>query len=56
MGFEKLAPHDMRRTCVKLCRQRGGDLDQIKIPAKTCVNSDHRAVFGSEAGLNLSGE
>jgi integrase len=26
MGLEKLAPHDMRRTCAKLCRKRGGDL------------------------------
>jgi integrase len=30
MGLEKLAPHDMRRTCAKLCRKRGGDLEQIK--------------------------
>jgi site-specific recombinase XerD len=30
MGFEKLAPNDMRRTYTKLCRKRGGDLEQIK--------------------------
>jgi integrase len=30
MGLEKLAPHDMRRTCAKLGRKRGGDLEQIK--------------------------
>jgi integrase len=30
MGIEKLAPHDMRRTCAKLCRKRGDDLEQIK--------------------------
>jgi integrase len=30
MGLEKPAPHDMRRTCAKLCRKRGGDLEQIK--------------------------
>ena len=30
MGLENLAPHDMRRTCAKLCRKRGGDLEQIK--------------------------
>jgi integrase len=23
-------PHDMRRTFAKLCRKRGGDLEQIK--------------------------
>ena len=26
----KLAPHDMRRTCAKLCRAAGGDLEQIQ--------------------------
>jgi site-specific recombinase XerD len=26
----KLAPHDMRRTCAKLCRESGGDLEQIQ--------------------------
>jgi integrase len=29
MGLEKLAPHDMCRTCAKLCRKRGGDIEQI---------------------------
>jgi integrase len=30
-GFvDKLAPHDMRRTCAKLCRDSGGDLEQIQ--------------------------
>ena len=28
MGLEKLAPHDMRRTCAKLCRKRGGEVVQ----------------------------
>jgi integrase len=27
---DKLAPHDMRRTCAKLCRESGGDLEQIQ--------------------------
>jgi len=29
-GIEKLAPHDLRRTCVRLCRLAGGELDQIQ--------------------------
>ena len=28
----KLAPHDLRRTCAKLCRKAGGDLEQIQLP------------------------
>jgi len=27
---DPLAPHDMRRTCAKLCRAAGGDLEQIQ--------------------------
>lgn len=27
----KLAPHDLRRTCDKLCRKAGGDLEQIQM-------------------------
>jgi hypothetical protein len=38
---------------VKLCRKRGGDLEQIKIPAGPRVDSDHQAVFRCGAGLHL---
>ena len=27
----KLGPHDLRRTCAKLCRGSGGDLEQIQL-------------------------
>ena len=30
MGIENFGAHDLRRTCAKLCRSRGGDLEQIK--------------------------
>jgi integrase len=29
-SIEKLAPHDLRRTCARLCRLAGGELDQIQ--------------------------
>ena len=29
-GIDKLAPHDLRRTCARLCHQAGGELDQIQ--------------------------
>jgi integrase len=29
-GIEKLAPHDLRRTCARLCHVAGGELDQIQ--------------------------
>ncbi len=28
--IEKFAPHDLRRTCARLCHQAGGELDQIQ--------------------------
>ena len=29
-GIPKLAPHDLRRTCARLCHARGGELEQIQ--------------------------
>lgn len=31
IGIQKLTPHDLRRTCAKLCRAAGGDLEQIQL-------------------------
>jgi Phage integrase family len=28
--LEKLAPHDLRRTCARLCHESGGELEQIQ--------------------------
>lgn len=30
-AIEKLAPHDVRRTCARLCHLAGGELDQIQL-------------------------
>ena len=30
IGIENFGAHDLRRTCAKLCRKAGGDLEQIK--------------------------
>ena len=29
-GIARLAPHDLRRTCARLCHLAGGELDQIE--------------------------
>lgn len=31
IGIPGLAPHDLRRTCAKLCRSAGGELEQIQM-------------------------
>jgi len=30
IGIAKLAPHDLRRTCARLCHASGGELEQIQ--------------------------
>jgi integrase len=30
IGVAKLAPHDLRRTCARLCHASGGGLEQIQ--------------------------
>ena len=29
-GLPTVAPHDLRRTCARLCHQAGGELEQIQ--------------------------
>jgi hypothetical protein len=29
-GLEQIAPHDLRRTCAKLCHSNGGEIEQIQ--------------------------
>jgi integrase len=29
-GISHLGPHDLRRTCAKLCRKAGGELEQVQ--------------------------
>jgi integrase len=31
IGVQKFGPHDLRRTCARLCRDKGGDLEQIQM-------------------------
>jgi site-specific recombinase XerD len=31
IGIQKLAPHDLRRTCARLCQASGGELEQIQM-------------------------
>jgi hypothetical protein len=33
--IDKLAPHDLRRTCARLCHLAGGELDQIQFLSAT---------------------
>jgi len=52
---DKLAPHDMR-SCAKLCRESGGDLEQIQFLLGHCLHPDHRAISGIAAESEGSGQ
>ena len=42
-GFGTVAPHDLRRTCARLCHQAGGELEQIQfLLGHVCVQTTER--------------
>jgi integrase len=42
-GVPGIAPHDLRRTCAKLCRAAGGELEQIQmLPGHASVRPTER--------------
>jgi integrase len=47
-AIEKLSPHDLRRTCVRLCHSTGGELEQIQFLL------GHRSVETTERYLGSS--
>jgi integrase len=48
IGIERFGAHDLRRTCAKLCRKNGGDLEQIKfLLGHSSINTTER-YLGSE--------
>jgi len=45
IGIPGIAPHDARRTCAKLCRAAGGQLEQIQLlPGHASVQTTERCL------------
>jgi hypothetical protein len=50
-SIDKLAPHDLRRTCARLCHLAGGELDQtqfllgLSVPCSASARCPHRRDF-----------
>jgi integrase len=43
IGVSKLAPRDLRRSCARLCRAAGGELEQIQfLPGHVSVQTTER--------------
>ena len=40
-GLENVAPHDLRRTCARLCHESGGELEQIQFLLGPCERPNH---------------
>ena len=50
----KLAPHDLRRTCAKLCRKAGGDLEQIQLLLGHASVQTTERYLGTEQNLTVA--
>ena len=52
IGVAKLAPHDLRRTCARLCHASGGELEQIQfLLGHVSVHTTERC-FGANSGFD----
>jgi integrase len=50
LGFTGLAPHDLRRSCAKLCHSAGGELDQIQFYLDTCLCKQPNVISAVSSG------
>jgi integrase len=54
IGIERFGAHDLRRTCAKLCRKNGGDLEQIKfLLGHSSIQTTER-YLGSEQDIKIA--
>jgi integrase len=54
IGIEHLGAHDLRRTCAKLCRKNGGNLEQIKFLLGHASIQTTERYLGSEQELAVA--
>lgn len=50
----KLSPHDLRRTCAKLCCKAGGDLEQIQMLLGHASIQTTERYLGTEQNLTTA--
>ena len=55
-GIEKLAPHDLRRTCARLCHLAGGELRSDSIPAGPRLDPDDGALPWLQTATTMRGQ
>jgi integrase len=54
IGIEHFGAHDLRRTCAKLCRKAGGDLEQIKFLLGHSSIQTTECYLGSEQEIAIA--
>jgi integrase len=54
-GIEKLAPHDLRRSCARLCHLAGGELDQIPFLLRHISIQTTERYLGCKQKLRFAG-
>jgi hypothetical protein len=52
IGVAKLAPHDLRRTCARLCHASGGELEQIQVLLGPFRFKRRSATLGTNSGFD----
>jgi site-specific recombinase XerD len=52
IGLVKLAPHDLRRTCARLCHASGGELEQIQFPFGARFGANDGAILAASSGFD----
>src|SRR5947199_3579749 len=50
IGVAKLAPHDLRRTCARLCHASGGELEQIQFLLGMCQSKRPSVIWAASNG------
>lgn len=56
VGLQHIAPHDLRRTCAKLCHSNGGELEQIQFLLGSCFGANDGALSRVQTESRPSGE
>jgi integrase len=54
IGIERFGAHDLRRTCAKLCRKNGGNIEQIKFLLGHSFIQTTERYLGSEQEIKIA--
>jgi len=54
IGIEHFGAHDLRRTCPKLCRKNGGDLEQINSCSATLRSRQPNAISARRQDIEIA--